>query len=133
LKSVKSKVVPVEDRNPFYLRGDFDGDGNSDLALVVRSVEGDKKGILICAGSRKPLLLGITGDRQFSDMPHDRFIAPNWEVLTRTEVKRLGQFKANVPNPVPSPRGESIAMIWEDGIALIYWDGHQFRWAGVKR
>src|SRR5690606_4874337 len=35
------------DLNPFYLRGDFDGDGKIDYALAVIESKTNKKGILI--------------------------------------------------------------------------------------
>jgi hypothetical protein len=40
--------------------------------------------------------------------------------------------RSNVPKPVPDVKTEAIAMIWEDGISLIYWDGAMFRWASSK-
>lgn len=119
--------------NPFYLRGDFDGDGRPDYAVRVRSGTG-AAGVLVCAGNRSLFLLGsgIRGGIQFSDMEGDVFLAPQWEVFTVADVAELRRFRSNVPRPVPSVKGEAIAMIWEDGISLIYWDGAKFRWAGSK-
>ena len=64
-------------------------------------------------------------------MPGDNFVAPNWQVLTKDETKALGTFTSTVPNPLPVSKGETIAMICEDGISLIYWDGEKFRWSGA--
>ncbi|HBY62379.1 MAG TPA: hypothetical protein DEH78_21355 [Solibacterales bacterium] len=72
------------------------------------------------------------GGGQFSDMPQDKSLAQQWAVHTKREVAALGAFRSNVPRPVPSVKGEAIAMIWEYGISLIYWDGVKFRWAGSK-
>jgi hypothetical protein len=72
---------------------------------------------------------GIEAER-FSNMDEDRFLAPHWVVLTQQEVKKLGAMQSNVPRPLPAPKGEAIAMIREDGISLIYWDGTAFKWAG---
>jgi hypothetical protein len=133
LRSPKvANLSVLTDRNPFYLRGDFDGDGLPDYAVSVRSQAGGT-GVLICAGDGGLFLLGARiGGGRFSDMPQDRFIAPNWAVYTREDVTALKAFQSNVPRPVPSVKGESIAMIWEDGISLIYWDGKSFKWAGSK-
>lgn len=133
LKSPKSANLSVlTDRNPFYLRGDFDGDGRPDYAVSVRSQDGGT-GVLICAGNGEVFLLGGgIGGGKFSDMPRDRFLAPNWAVYSKREVTALGAFQSNVPHPVPLVKGESIAMIWEDGISLIYWNGKSFKWAGSK-
>jgi len=133
LKSSKAAGLTVlTDNNPFYLRGDFDTDGKPDYALQVRSKSGGT-GVLICGGNKAVFLLGRgLGTAQFSDMPEDKFLAPQWAVYTKQEVAALGAFQSNVPRPVPSVKGEAIAMIWEDGISLIYWDGAKFRWAGSK-
>src|SRR5271157_1363742 len=48
--------------------------------------------------------------------------APNWEVFTKADLADLERFDTNVPKPVPRTIGEAVAMIWEDGIALIYWN-----------
>jgi len=66
-------------------------------------------------------------------MPGDNFVAPHWQVLTKEETRALGKFTTTVPNPLPAPKGETIAMIWEDGISIIYWDGEGFRWAGAAK
>lgn len=127
-----SSLSILTDMNPFYLRGDFDADGRPDYALTARSQTGGT-GVLICMGSGALFLLGSgLGTGTFSDMDEDRFTAPQWTVYTKQDVAELGEFQSNVPVPVPSVTGESIAMIWEDGISLIYWDGMKFMWAGSK-
>ena len=123
----------LSDKNPFYLRGDFDGDLKPDYAFLVRSENGGK-GLLICTAKFSVFLLGsgISGGNPFSDMPNDVFFAPNWMVYTKEQVAELEDMGGvNAPWPVPQIKGEAIAMIWEDGIALIYWDGKDFKWAGV--
>lgn len=118
-------------RNPLYLRGDFDGDGKPDYALVVRKPKTNKNGLLICSGTGKVVLLGatVTG-RVFSSMSADNFVAPYWQVYTKAEVLELTKISSNVPRPISDIKGEAIGMIWEDGIALVYWDGNRYRWAG---
>ena len=44
--------------NPFYQRGDFDGDGKADLAILVRDKVSGKIGILVLHRSGTPALLG---------------------------------------------------------------------------
>jgi hypothetical protein len=44
--------------NPFYQRGDFDGDGRADLAILVRDKASGKVGILMLHRVGKPVLLG---------------------------------------------------------------------------
>lgn len=121
------------DRNPYYLRGDFDGDGEADHAVAVRGKKTRRNGVLICTAKG---VYVVGADRvvtpPFSNMPDDNFVAPQWATYSRKETQNLGKFSSNVPRPVPVTKGDSIAMIWEDGICLIYWDGRQFKWAGSK-
>ena len=45
--------------NPFYLRGDFNGDGKLDIAILVRNIRTNKIGIAICHyGENKIIILG---------------------------------------------------------------------------
>jgi hypothetical protein len=133
--SVKGHVDVVADHNPLYLRGDFDGDGRPDYALEVRKPKARVSGILVCPGSGRPALLGkaVAGGAVFSDMPGDNFVAPHWAVLTHSEIVELTKFSSNVPKPIPEAKGEGIAMVWEDGISVIYWNGTRFRWAGARQ
>jgi len=50
-------------------------------------------------------------------------------VLTAAEVRKLTSFASNVPRPLPNQVGDAIAMIFEDAVELVYWDGRQFRHA----
>lgn len=132
LGSPKSAGLTVLFTNPYYLRGDFDGDGRPDYALRVRRA-GRGTGVLICGGNGAVFLLGAgLGDKRFSNKEGDNFLAPQWEVATKADISALSAFRRNVPHPIPVVKGEAIAMVWEDGIALIYWDGGAFRWAGPK-
>jgi hypothetical protein len=122
--------------NPYYLRGDFDGDGKADYAVSVRGRTTKRNGLLICAGNGRTFALGADQPLKppFSDMPNDNFIAPNWMVYSTAETRALAVFKGiNVPAVPARLLGETIAMIWEDGIALIYWDGRAFRWTAQKQ
>jgi hypothetical protein len=135
LRSPVGSVVEVaHETNPYYLRGDFDGDGKPDYAVAVRGIRTKRLGVLICSGDARAFLLGADNPTTppFSDMPRDLFFAPNWAAYSRPETLALGRYTSAVPHPLPTIRGETIAMIFEDGIALIYWDGQGFKWAGVE-
>jgi hypothetical protein len=132
LKNKKTSGLKVfTEKNPYYLRGDFDGDRKPDYALEVE-LKSKGTGVLICAGNGSIYLLGAgIGGMKFSDLPDDSFLATYWKVYTEQDITELAAWTHNVPHPVPSIKGrEAIAMIWEDGISLIYWDGIKFRWAG---
>ena len=128
-----SALVVLYDINPFYLRGDFDGDGRPDHAIQARLPSKGGSGVVVCSSNGTVFLLGSgIGGKAFSDKPDDRFLARHWEVFTPQDVRGLRAFTQNVPRPVRSVASESIAMVWEDGIGLIYWDGKRFRWAGPR-
>jgi hypothetical protein len=130
--AVKGHVAVDFKTNPYYLRGDFDGDGKPDYAVAIKGKKTRRNGVLICTARRQVFVLGADNPLKppFSNMPDDNFVAPHWQALTREETKALSGFTSTVPNPLPTPKGETIAMIWEDGISLIYWDGERFCWAG---
>ena len=133
-QAIRGQVTVSTHANPYYLRGDFDGDGRFDYAVAVKGGKSGKLRVLVCTATGRTTVLGQEGTGQaFSDMPDDNFFAPTWMVYTRAEVKELTKFTSNAPPPIPALRGEAIAMIWEDGISLIYWNGATFRWAGSKQ
>jgi len=129
--SLQVQVTLVLTRNPFYLRGDFDADGRPDYAVVVRVKETGKEALVICRSAGRAVLLGGRADAKqaFSSNEGDDFVAKNWEVLTAAEVRKLTSFASNVPRPLPNQVGDAIAMIFEDAVELVYWDGRQFRHA----
>jgi hypothetical protein len=127
---VKNAVDPRTDKKVNYLKGDFDGDSLPDYAVAVKGRKSRRNGVLICHGQGGAVILGADNpvDPPFSDMPHDNFVAPKWEVYTKEQALELGDAEHDAPERMASPRGDSIAMIWEDGVCLIYWDGSRYRW-----
>ncbi len=64
--------------NPFYQRGDFDGDGRLDLAILVRAKATGKIGILMLHRVGKPVLLGA--GRPFGNGGDDFAWIDQWSV-----------------------------------------------------
>ena len=129
-QSIKGRVDVLFAQNPYFLRGDFDGDNRPDYAVAVRGRESKRNGVLICHGGARPMILGVDNSVKFSDMPDDNFISSNWDVFTKEDARTVRK-SSGTSGSTPSayPKGESIAMIWEDGICLIYWDASRYRWA----
>ena len=127
---VKGTVEIRIAKNPYILTGDFDGDKFSDYAIAIRGAKTHRNGVLICTAKRRTFVLGadIPHDPSFSDMPDDNFVSPTWKVMSKQEALKILQLEGNRPKRAARPNGDSIAMIWEDGICLIYWDGSRYRW-----
>jgi len=110
--------------NPFYLRGDFDGDGKADYAVLILSKPHHDDGIAICLSSlHKAEIIGAGVEfykwktKSFGDFDA-------WHVHPKSSVGRgVGE------GPPPKLVGEAIlvekAEAWS---GLLYWDGNRFLW-----
>ena len=106
--------------NPFSLRGDFNGDGKADIAVLVKQRSTGKLGIAIIHGATdKVTILGAgaaigNGGDDFEWMD-------SWQVyskgraVTRTSVANL--------------RGDALFVSKNEAAgALIYWNGKRYVW-----
>jgi hypothetical protein len=127
---VKGEVFLRTDKKHYFLKGDFDGDNLPDQAVAVKGRQTLRNGVLICTGQGETVILGADNpiDPPFSNMPHDNFVAPKWKIYMKEQALELRDPEKDPPAQVASPQGDSIAMIWEDGVCLIYWDGTRYRW-----
>jgi hypothetical protein len=116
---IESKYGPCACLNPFYQRGDFDGDGRPDLAITVREAATGKVGILFLLSSRAdPTVVGAgrvlgSGGDNFDWMDA-------WYVLERAPAK------------VSSSKQTEGDALWvektESASGLIRWSGKGFVW-----
>ncbi len=106
--------------NPFYLRGDFDGDGKVDHAVLVR--RNDQQGIVICrsVGGQLPVLGAGVEFHRIKDLDFDA-----WQVHPKERRVEQGVGEGKPPRL----RSDAILIVWEESAsALIYWDGTRFVW-----
>lgn len=112
--------------NPFYLRGDFDGDGKIDYALRIKSKANNSSGIAIWLSSvRKFTVLGSgTPFKVANSQVSNLDFLNTWQVYGRRPVER-----GVAAGPPPRLVGEAI-LAGKRGSAsgLIYWNGKSFVW-----
>ena len=87
--------------NPFYLRGDFNGDGKPDIAVLVRNKRSSKLGIAICHGGKNEVFL-VGAGTDFGNGGDDFSWIDVWQVYrvslktderntkSRRAIERLG-------------------------------------------
>jgi hypothetical protein len=105
--------------NPFYLSGDFDGDGITDFAVQVKSVKGEHPGVLFCFANGKRSIWGAGVQNKVlgnvGSWPFD-----SW-MLIRKGSKHLSIY--------PRIKVDVIALIIADeGGGLLYWNGKELAW-----
>lgn len=106
--------------NPFYLRGDFFGNGKAVYAVLVEN--GNQQGLMVCpGGGAKPRVLGA--GTEFNKMKDLNFNA--WQVHAKTKGVERGVDEGKPPVLL----GDAILIEWEESAsALVYWNGKQFVW-----
>lgn len=109
--------------NPFFLHGDFNGDGRLDLAILIAHKITGQQGIAILhAGERTARVLGAgrtvgNGGADFS-----------WLDAWSVSVKPAVQQNATGKKP-PSLRGDALLVQkLESASALLYWNGATYQW-----
>lgn len=115
--------------NPFYLQADFNGDGSTDTAVLIKEGATGKAGILIHHGGTNEghvlgagvPIFGVGSDRSFDD-----FRSRNaWYVVPRGPVERGAH---NVTDP-PELRGDALMVfVLEASSQLIFWSGSEYLW-----
>ena len=108
---------------PFYLRGDFNGDGKIDVAVLVKQHSTRKLGVAIVDGaSDKVTILGAgtaigNGGDNFDWMD-------SWQIYFKDRAAR----EAGETN-VPRLRGDALLVSKSEAAsALIYWNGKRYVW-----
>jgi hypothetical protein len=122
-KAFASKYALSNRLNPFILQGDFDGDGRTDLAVLVAERNRGAAGIAIVhAPGDAPRVVGAgtslgAGGADFSWLD-------GWSVEPKGPVGQGAD-----PAPPPTLHGDALLVKkLEASSALVYWDGAAYRW-----
>ncbi len=110
--------------NPFYLRGDFDGDKKADYAIMVSDRKTGKGGIIIILPTLKKYFV-IGAGQALPTRPGDDYgWVEAWEVYccNQPEIGVGESRKIKL-------RSEAILVRkLESSSGIIYWDGKNYQW-----
>lgn len=107
----RDKYLLVAPLNPFYLHGDFNGDGKPDTAILVRHKVSGKIGVAILHGAGGVAAV-LGAGREFGNGGDDW----SWMDAWRVERRKDG-------------RGDALlVMKTESAGGLVSWDGRAYRW-----
>ena len=109
--------------NPFFLHGDFNGDGRLDVAVLIMHKTTGQQGIAILhAGAQTAIVVGAghavgNGGADFS-----------WLDAWSVSVKPAVHQDATGKKPPMRPGDALLVQKLEAAGALLYWDGTAYRW-----
>jgi hypothetical protein len=121
--AASKRYALVAHLNPFYIHGDFNGDGRIDTAVLIKDRDSGKTGIAVVhAGARSAIILGA--GRKFGNGGDDFKWMDAWHLHPRGIVERgAGQ------GAPPILRGDALMVIkTESANALVYWNGKRYAW-----
>jgi hypothetical protein len=109
--------------NPFYVQGDFDGDGKLDCAILVKHKASGKLGIAIVHG-RKGDISVLGAGKAFGNGGDDFAWMDVWYAYSKGQVSRgVGE------GSQPTMKGDALMLIkTESASGLAYWTGTQYSW-----
>jgi hypothetical protein len=109
--------------NPFCHRGDFDGDGKSDFAALVKERSSAKVGIAFFhRGTGRVYVVGA--GRNIPGHGDDLEWMDAWIVFDKGKVEQ-----GATDHPPPTLKGDALLIFkTEAGSAILWWTGRGYRW-----
>lgn len=123
-----SKLRMDKSQKPSYLKLAFKDEKRVDFAVAVIDARSGRSRMLVCTPGSVGVELGGNAQKQFSDMDGDDYMSSRWHVCSKKQVLSLRTYYKDVPEPA----NEAVCLVWEDGQAIVYWDGQQFRFKGFS-
>lgn len=113
--------------NPFYLRGDFDGDGGMDFAVLVLERKSKRRGLIILNPKRGSFAVIGAGQNFLRSDGYNYidFGFKAWSVYSKSKIEQ----SLEEETPPPKLLAEAILVEWpEAGSGIIYWNGIIYKW-----
>ncbi|MBZ5549141.1 MAG: hypothetical protein LAO22_14480 [Acidobacteriia bacterium] len=117
--------------NPFYLRGDFDGDGKPDYAVLVINKQTKKHGLAVVRSkSRSVDILGAGGIKLRVGSGQGSYLLDDFDWMNAWHVESRYAIGVQLGREVESKMsGEGIVVEkTESASALILWNGRSYQW-----
>lgn len=108
-EKLSARYELVQKLEPSFYVGDFNGDGASDVALLIKAKAATKVGIAIIEGKERKIKI-VGAGKSFGNGGDDFSWMDVWSVRHTDKVDRLYIAKN------------------ESASAVIYWDGSKYRW-----
>jgi hypothetical protein len=117
---------------PYYLRGDFNGDGKRDVAIQVVEKSSGKSGIAIFRGKRRQRLITIVSILGAGKTIGS--IGDDFKWMNIWNIHRKGEPIESSSQKSPTLIGDAILIEKRDSTSgLIYWDGKKYTWYYSKK
>ena len=108
--------------NPFYLPGDFNGDGKTDIAVLVKQRSTGKLGIAIINGATDKVTVVGAGNA-IGNCGDDFGWMDSWRLYSK------GRAAQEAERSAPHLRGDAFLVSKSEAAsALIYWNGKRYAW-----
>lgn len=108
-QKLNARYELVQKLEPSFYVGDFNGDGKSDVALLIKEKSTAKVGIAIVEGGERKIKI-VGGGNSFGNGGDDFSWMDVWSIRHTGKVDRLYVAKT------------------EAASAVIYWDGSRYKW-----
>jgi hypothetical protein len=117
--------------NPFYLRGDFDGDGKPDYAVLVVNKQTKKHGLAVVRSKSASVdILGAGGTKLRVGSGQESYLLDDFDWMNAWHVESRHAVGIALGHEVESKMlGEGIVVEkTESASAVIFWNGRGYEW-----
>lgn len=119
------------DSSIYSKTGDFDGDGEEDIAVLVSSENRPgRNGLIVCRNTEQQRISRFGalfhGARRMTSFDEDNFITVEWEVIPKKESAETALGPDGKSRIASRNKGDVISFFHEGGSVFIFWDGESF-------